>query len=178
MVKKSSARRYAQALFQIGTEKKNVEILLDDMSAIDDSLLKEEKLVYLLDSPKLKISEKIKLLDDIFGNVISELTLKLLFVLADNKDFKHFSSIYNSYKLMVYDSLQIEIAEIITAVDVGQDSIKNIKDKLESSINKKIELSNSVDPTLIAGFIAKVGDKVLDASTKSSLLKMNRELKN
>jgi F-type H+-transporting ATPase subunit delta len=148
------------------------------MLEVNDSLLKEEKLVYLLDSPKLKISEKIKLLDDIFGNIINELTLKLLFILAENKDFKHFSSIYNSYKLMVYDSLKIEIAEIVTAVDVGENSIRNIKDKLESSINKKIELSNSIDPTLIAGFIAKVGDKVLDASTKSSLVEMDRKLKN
>ena len=177
MAKKSSARRYAQAVFQIGVENKNVKVLLDEIYQVNESL-KEEGLQHLLDSPKLKISEKIKLLEDIFGNVISELTLKLLFVLAENKDFKHFSSIYNSYRLMVYDSLQIEIAEIITAVDVDRQSIKNIKDKLENFVNKKIELSNSVDPTLIAGFIAKVGDRILDASTKSSLIKMKKELRN
>ena len=177
MAKKSSARRYAQAIFQIGIEKKNLKILLDDMWHINESL-KEKELVYLLDSPKLKISDKIKLLDDVFGKIINEFTLKLLYVLAENKDFKYYYSIYNSYRLMVYDSLQIEIAEIITAVEVDKESINNIKNRLENYINKKIELSCSVDPTLLAGFIAKVGDRVLDASTKSSLVKMNRELKN
>ena len=79
---------------------------------------------------------------------------------------------------MVYDSLQIEIAEIITAVKLDQKSINNIKSKLENSINKKIEVSTSVDPTLIAGFVAKIGDRILDASAKSSLIKMDRMIKN
>ena len=177
MAKKSSSRRYAQALFQIGAEEDNVKILLEDMEKVNESL-KEEKLVYLLDSPKLKISEKVKLIDDIFRKKINESILKLLYVLAENKDFKYFSSIYNSYKLMVYDSLQIEIAEIITAVKLDQKSINNIKSKLENSINKKIEVSTSVDPALIAGFVAKIGDRILDASAKSSLIKMDRMIKN
>ena len=177
MAKKSSSRRYAQALFQIGAEEDNVKILLEDMEKVNESL-KEEKLVYLLDSPKLKISEKVKLIDDIFRKKIDESILKLLYVLAENKDFKYFSSIYNSYKLMVYDSLQIEIAEIITAVKLVQKSINNIKSKLENSINKKIEVSTSVDPALIAGFVAKIGDRILDASAKSSLIKMDRMIKN
>ncbi|MBM03541.1 MAG: ATP synthase F1 subunit delta [Chloroflexi bacterium] len=177
MAKKSSSRRYAQALFQIGAEEDNVKILLEDMEKVNESL-KEEKLVYLLDSPKLKISEKVKLIDDIFRKKIDESILKLLYVLAENKDFKYFSSIYNSYKLMVYDSLQIEIAEIITAVKLDQKSINNIKSKLENSINKKIEVSTSVDPALIAGFVAKIGDRILDASAKSSLIKMDRMIKN
>ena len=75
MAKKSSARRYAQAIFQIGIEKKNLKILLDDMWHINESL-KEKELVYLLDSPKLKISDKIKLLDDVFGKTINEFFLK------------------------------------------------------------------------------------------------------
>jgi len=177
MAKKSSSRRYAQALFQIGAEEDNIKILLEDMEKVNESL-KEEKLVYLLDSPKLKISEKVKLIDDIFRKKIDESILKLLYVLAENKDFKYFSSIYNSYKLMVYDSLQIEIAEIITAVKLDQKSINNIKSKLENSINKKIEVSTSVDPALIAGFVAKIGDRILDASAKSSLIKMDRMIKN
>ena len=177
MAKKSSSRRYAQALFQIGAEEDNIKILLEDMEKVNESL-KEEKLVYLLDSPKLKISEKVKLIDDIFRKKINESILKLLYVLAENKDFKYFSSIYNSYKLMVYDSLQIEIAEIITAVKLDQKSINNIKSKLENSINKKIEVSTSVDPALIAGFVAKIGDRILDASAKSSLIKMDRMIKN
>ena len=177
MAKKSSSRRYAQALFQIGAEEDNVKILLEDMEKVNESL-KEEKLVYLLDSPKLKISETVKLIDDIFRKKIDESILKLLYVLAENKDFKYFSSIYNSYKLMVYDSLQIEIAEIITAVKLDQKSINNIKSKLENSINKKIEVSTSVDPALIAGFVAKIGDRILDSSAKSSLIKMDRMIKN
>ena len=177
MAKKSSSRRYAQALFQIGAEEDNIKILLEDMEKVNESL-KEEKLVYLLDSPKLKISETVKLIDDIFRKKIDESILKLLYVLAENKDFKYFSSIYNSYKLMVYDSLQIEIAEIITAVKLDQKSINNIKSKLENSINKKIEVSTSVDPALIAGFVAKIGDRILDASAKSSLIKMDRMIKN
>ena len=177
MAKKSSSRRYAQALFQIGAEEDNVKILLEDMEKVNESL-KEEKLVYLLDSPKLKISEKVKLIDDIFRKKINESFLKLLYVLGENKDFKYLSSKYNSYKLMVYDSLQIEIAEIITAVKLDQKSINNIKSKLENSINKKIEVSTSVDPALIAGFVAKIGDRILDASAKSSLIKMDRMIKN
>ena len=177
MAKKSSSRRYAQALFQIGAEEDNIKILLEDMEKVNESL-KEEKLVYLMDSPKLKISEKVKLIDDIFRKNINESILKMLYVLAENKDFKYFSSIYNSYKLMVYDSLQIEIAEIITAVKLDQKSINNIKSKLENSINNKIEVSTSVDPALIAGFVAKIGDRILDASAKSSLIKMDRMIKN
>ena len=70
MAKKSSSRRYAQALFQIGAEEDNVKILLEDTEKVNESL-KEEKLVYLLDSPKLKISEKVKLIDDIFRKKIN-----------------------------------------------------------------------------------------------------------
>tara|TARA_A100001037_G_scaffold306871_2_gene358062 strand:+ start:107159 stop:107692 length:534 start_codon:yes stop_codon:yes gene_type:complete len=176
MAKKSPARRYAQALFKIGVDNKCEKILLDDLHQVGE-LLKEEGLMFLLDSPKFKLSEKISLLDEVFENNINQFSLKLLYLLADNKDFKYFFSIYNSYKLIVYDSLKIEIGELVTAVNIEQSSINNIKEKLENNLDKKIELTTSINSELIAGFVAKVGDKVLDASARSYLMKMKKEIK-
>ncbi|GIT16897.1 MAG: hypothetical protein CM1200mP38_5540 [Dehalococcoidia bacterium] len=71
----------------------------------------------------------------------------------------------------------VEKAEIISAVKLTKDDEKKIMAMIKLMINKDVQLINTVDPKILGGFIATVGDKIIDGSTKSKLSAMRKDLK-
>ena len=65
--------------------------------------------------------------------------------------------------------LGIVKAEIVSAVEIDEETLYRIKGKIENLFGKKAEITVKLDPSLIGGFIVKVADKVLDASIKTQL---------
>jgi F-type H+-transporting ATPase subunit delta len=70
----------------------------------------------------------------------------------------------------------IEEAEVRTAVPIDEDEKEKVARYLESMTGKKIIIKTIVDTDVIGGVVVRAGGKLLDASTRSRLLKLKREL--
>ena len=62
----------------------------------------------------------------------------------------------------------------MTAVGIDDDQQKRIADLLKSIVGKEITMTTRVEPELIGGFVARVGDRVIDGSTRTRLAEMKR----
>ena len=68
-------------------------------------------------------------------------------------------------------------AELVSARELNESDISGLKEKLASKFGRTVNLSTRIDKELIGGAVLKIGDKVYDASVKTSLAKLSLALK-
>jgi F-type H+-transporting ATPase subunit delta len=72
--------------------------------------------------------------------------------------------------------LGLEHAKVITAIPLDEGDKKKLSERLAAITGKKIVLTTEVDPAIVGGFVARVGDKLIDGSTKAKLEALRRQL--
>ena len=176
MPKVSSPKRYAQAIFEIAKEKDSLESWMQELTLLSETSQNTE-FVSLVNSPTVASNQKKDFVDKIFSDSISVLGKNLILLLGSNSNFEMVPEITELFQKMVNADKGVEKAEIISAVKLTKDDEKKIMAMIKLMINKDVQLINTVDPKILGGFIATVGDKIIDGSTKSKLSAMRKDLK-
>ncbi|MCH2307521.1 MAG: ATP synthase F1 subunit delta [SAR202 cluster bacterium] len=176
MPRNISTRRYAQAIFEIAKEKDSLESWMQDLTLLSETSLNPE-FVSLVNSPTVASNQKKDFVDKIFSDSISVLGKNLILLLGSNSNFEMVPEITDLFQKMVDADKGVEKAEIISAVKLTKDDEKKIMAMIKLMVNKDVQLINTVDPKILGGFIATVGDKIIDGSTKSKLSAMRKDLK-
>ena len=70
----------------------------------------------------------------------------------------------------------IRSAELVTALEVDDPTIKSVRELLKKAFDSDVELSASVDKDLIGGFLLKIEDQQYDSSVASNLKRMKKQL--
>jgi F-type H+-transporting ATPase subunit delta len=174
MPRKAYARRYAQAVFEIALEKKELERWQSDLQKVVEAVA-DATFLAALESPKIKVDDKIKLLSERLGD-INLLVFNLVRLLITKAGIGMIGDIAEEYQRLLDSYHGIEPAEVITAVPLDDKDIQKLTENLSSLIGKKVVLKSEVDPDIIGGIVARVGGKLLDGSTRSKLLALRREL--
>jgi len=174
MARKTYARRYAQAVFEIALEKKELERWQSDLQKIV-STVGDDTFLAAMESPKIKFDDKTRLLSERLGDV-NPLVLNLARLLITRAGIGMISDIADEYQRLLDGYHGIEPAEVITAVPLDDKDIQKLTENLSALVGKKIVLKSEVDPGVIGGIVARVGGKLLDGSTRSKLAALRREL--
>lgn len=168
--------RYAKAFFTLAKEKGlNVE-LRKDAELISSVCRSSSDFVLLLESPVVKISQKIKVIRSIFEGNVHPLSVNFLVLITENKREKFIPGIFRNLEDMYRREEGIRSATLTSAQPLPESIIKNIKDILEHEFKAKVELNQKVNDELIGGFILRVEDKQFDASISTQLKKVKDQL--
>jgi F-type H+-transporting ATPase subunit delta len=84
--------------------------------------------------------------------------------------------IADEYQRLLDSYHGIEPAEVITAVPLGDEDRLRLGERIGTVVGKKVVIKPEVDSSIIGGFIARIGGKLLDGSTRSKLEALKREL--
>ena len=174
MARKAYARRYAQAVFEIALEKKELERWQSDLQKVVKAV-EDATFLAALESPKIKVDDKIRLLSERLVDV-NPLVFNLVRLLITKAGIGMMGDIAREYQRLLDSYHGIEPAEVITAVPLDDKDIQKLTENLSSLIGKKVVLKSEVDPGIIGGIVARVGGKLLDGSTRSKLLALRRDL--
>lgn len=68
------------------------------------------------------------------------------------------------------------VAEVTTASELPEAYFAKLQATLEKSLGKKVSIVKKTDPTLVAGVVTRIGDKVFDGSVRSSLRQLEDRL--
>lgn len=169
-----SGKRYAQAIFEIAREEKQLEEWRFSLRKIAE-VMQDPELVALLESPKLPLTLKRKLLKERLRGV-SPLSLNLACLLVAKGKFKIAGTIAAEYERFLDAYHGIEHAEVTTAITLDDKGRERLLQGLESLTGKKIVVELQVDPTIVGGVVIKLGDKLIDGSTKTRLTALRKTL--
>jgi F-type H+-transporting ATPase subunit delta len=175
VAKKFSARRYAQAVFDVALEKNKLNEWLIELEAI--SQLNQDKTVAAyLENPAVSFKDKTGILSGKLPG-IDIVIVNMIYLLLANGRIDKLTGVVSEYKRMLDVYNGIERAEVITAVPLDNVSRQNLDARLGELIGKKVLIeSERVDPGLIGGVVVKVGGKMLDGSTRSALNALKKEI--
>jgi F-type H+-transporting ATPase subunit delta len=174
MARKAYARRYAQAIFELALEKKELERWQSDLKEMAGAV-GDATFLAALASPKIKIEDKNRLLTARLGG-ISPLALNLVRLLISKNAVTVLSDIASEYQRLLDAYRGIQTAEVTTAVPLDDSDKQKLTERLGALTGKQVVLKAVVDPGILGGIIARINGKLLDGSTRSKLAALRREL--
>jgi len=174
LVRKAYAGRYAQAVFEIALESKELDKWHSDLSKMA-SLGEDEGLITAMENPKYSIEDKIKVLSERIGDV-GPLARNMACLLVTKGKLNIISEISSEYRRLLNAYKGIEPAEIITAIELDDADKNKLSERLSIMTGKKAVLQPQTDASIIGGVIARIGGKLIDGSTRSQLQALKKEL--
>ncbi len=167
--------RYSRALFLSALDKNILDRIYRDMILITEiSVIPEFR--ELIASPIILPSKKTKILHNTLGERLDPLTLSLIDLVVKNGRESYLPAIARVFISQTKEHKGITETILTTAVKVDENVKKQIADFISDSFKTKVELKEIVDDNIIGGFMLRIEDKYIDASIRSKLNKIKKEL--
>jgi F-type H+-transporting ATPase subunit delta len=172
------ASRYAKAAFELALENKVQDKVLEDLRTLDQAFKGDHDIHEFLVNPLIKSEQRIKVLHGVLdGKGFSREVMDLLSLLAKKDRFHAFHEIVHAFELLVDASHNVIRGTVRSAAELGPNERKQIEEKVEAVLKKKVIMTYKIDSSVIGGLIAQVGSYTFDDTLASHLRRMNEELK-
>jgi len=176
MSKSIAARRYAEALFQLGDDKNTLEQLSKELQVVQEVFRENEQIYTFLKHPRVNHEQKKQFLDEAFQGLQADVinTVKLL---VERHRIEITPTIVDHFNQMVNDAKGIADATVYSVRKLSDSEQQALSVKLASRIGKKgINIDNIVDPSLLGGLKIRIGNTIFDGSVSSKLSRIERNI--
>ena len=102
--------------------------------------------------------------------------MRFISLLAENNRLSVVSEIIGLYDSYFQEEKNLKTAKIDTAFELSNEQLDSIKVVLEKRFNKKIEIEQNLDSSLLAGAVVRIDDLVIDGSLREQLRKLESQL--
>jgi F-type H+-transporting ATPase subunit delta len=172
------AERYATALFDLADERRGLDEAAADLRRLRAMLDESAELVRLVRSPILSRAvqgQAILALAEAAG--LSRLVRDFLAVVARNRRLFAVPAMIAAFLARLASRRGEITAEIVAAQPLSEAQLAALGDQLRRSAGRRVAVDVRVDPGLIGGLVVKLGSRLVDASLKSRLLRLQSAMK-
>jgi len=169
------AEVYARSLFEVAKEHDALDEIHEQVGAFTDELSKNRELQVFFFSPYFSSGEK----KDGVAKVIeggNEYFVRFLELLAEKHRLPVLFRIRREFDSMWAKEQRLLEVAVTSAVELDEETVKSIGDRIQEQTGQRVELSASVDPDVIGGLVIRVGNVVLDASVRNRLERLRRQV--
>lgn len=166
---KEAVRGYAQALFSIAEAEDALETVEDELFRFARAVEKESSLREALTDPGLPVERKKAVIHDILGERASPHTISIIGFLVEQGKGRELTAIVDELVALAAERRKAAVAEVRAAVPLSKEQQGDLAKALEDATGKKVELKVVVDPSVVGGVVARVGDQVIDGSIRRRL---------
>ncbi|UFH36215.1 ATP synthase F1 subunit delta [Flavobacterium acetivorans] len=172
-----AAIRYAKAFLDLAISAGNEQEVYKDMALISSTINGNEELNNFIQNPTISVSVKESALTEVFASTTG-VTKSLFRLLFENKRFEILGDVVSQYILLSDENNGYQVVKVTTATPMDSVLEAKVSEKIKEFSNKKITIVNTIDPSIIGGFILRIGDKEYNASVANRLQVLKRELSN
>lgn len=177
MAKDPKTAGYAKALFEIARSEGDLERVADELFQIARTLEKEHTLRQALTDIAVPGEGKEKLLHDLLGERVSPHTENILKFIVSQGRARQLVEIADELARIAEEEAEREIAEVRVAVPLSDGQEGRLAEALSKATGKKVSVKMVVDPSVIGGVLARIGDVVIDGSVRHQLEQLKESLK-
>lgn len=177
MARSAAARRYAKALFELAKESGRVAEIGGELASIGDLLEGNPELHDVLFRPLHPVAQRRAVLDGVTERLGASPTVRSFFsLLIDQRRLVDFPAIRDEFERLASEDAGLRRAEIVSAGALRDDQLERLRRALSNRTGSEVEITVRVDPSLLGGVIAKVGDLVFDGSLRTQLRQLRANL--
>jgi F-type H+-transporting ATPase subunit delta len=162
-------RGYAQALLAVAEAERELDQVEDELYRFAKESERQAKLREALTDPALPADRKKALIEDLLGSRASRHTVALLGFVIEQGRAKDLPKIIDALAKLAAEQRRRAVAEVRTAVPLDGKRRERLAKALAKATGKDIELKVLVDPDVIGGVVARVGDEVFDGTIRRKL---------
>ena len=161
----ATARRYAEAVFEIGVQEGTIDRWRDDLHLLAE-YLGNRRLAFVLKEPKIPFTRKEAIVRDLLAAKVRPEALNLALLLVERNLVELAPRVSAAFDERYNDYRGQAIAHVTTAIPLDDTLRAQISRELQAITGKHILLQERVDPAILGGVIARVGDTLIDGSLK------------
>lgn len=168
-------RRYAQAVFEMADQQGTLDQWERDLRALDEAFGNPQVAAFFA-SPQITASQKRATADQILGPEAQQLARNLVGLLIERGRIGSLPQLYVGFHERMLERQGIAVGVVTTAVPLGLEEMALVRQRLAMMLGKEIEVRAVVDPNIIGGIVARVGDELIDGSVIGQLRKLRERL--
>ena len=169
-------RGYATAIFTIAEAEGNLEQVSDELFHFAKALERSHELRSALTDLAVPSERKAAVVEDLLGERASQLTRHIIeFVVAQGRA-RELDNIVESLVELAAERRDRVLAEVRSAIPLDDGLRTKLADALSKATGKIVEVKVIVDPSVVGGIYAKVGDQVIDATVRKRLADLKESI--
>jgi F-type H+-transporting ATPase subunit delta len=170
-----AARVYAEALFEAGQDKGNLNALQEQLGQFADTVDGDRDLQVFLFSPYLSSNDKKEGLRRAVTGAEPEFS-NFLELLVEKGRMPEIFRIRREFdELWKKANRRLDVT-VTSAIELDPSVVGKIGEEVERQTGEKVELSSEVDNEILGGIVLRVGNMVLDASIATRLEKLRKSV--
>jgi F-type H+-transporting ATPase subunit delta len=169
------AEVYARSLFEVATEQDKVETIREQLAQFADALAGNRDLAIFFFSPYFSVQEKkagltraVEGAEPIFENFLE--------ALIERHRMPTIYRIRTQFDVLYDKSNQKLPVTVTTAVPLDDELVASLGRRIGEQTGNEIEVATKVDPEILGGIVLRVGNFVMDASIRTRLEQLRREV--
>lgn len=167
---------YAEALFKVVQAEGELDRVEDELFRFGKLLEQNHELKQALSDQSVDKQQREKVLDELLSDKVSSHTLGLLSFIVTQGRARQLPQILEQVSQLAADARQMVVAEVRTAVPLDDAQQAELAKSLSSATNKKVTVKVIIDPSVLGGVVAKVGDTVIDGSIRHRLDQLKEQV--
>ena len=174
MIRDPAAKRYAQAAFELARDRGELEVWERDLTALGQTMAAQGAMAFVA-SRQVPAAAKEDLLRRVLGEP-APLVWNLIRLLGGKGRLALLPQIVEHFQALLDEHRGIAHAEVVTAVEMNDDEQQALARRLSELTGKQVLIETHEDPALLGGLVARIGDRLIDGSTRTKLIALKRRL--
>jgi F-type H+-transporting ATPase subunit delta len=160
---------YVAAMFEIASANEVVSVVEDDMFRLARAIESNEQLRAALNDTSLPADRRQKIVEQLLGGKAHNVTVQLVSLLVGTGHVSLLPQVADALVKRASSSKQMEVAEVRSAVALTDAQKARLAEALGKAAGKPVNLKVVVDPSVIGGLVATIGDEVIDDTVRTRL---------
>jgi len=167
--------RYASALLEIARAEGEEAGVSDEIYSAAQALAGNSELTDVLADPAIPHDRKRGIIDDLLGKRAARVTVAAIHFVVAAGEANHLGDIADRLAELAAEAEGEVVAEIRTPMELDSFQIERLTAALQSSTGRRVKVKVVIDPTVMGGLVAKVGDTVLDGSVQNRFTELREQ---
>ena len=170
-------RGYAQALFGVVQAEGELDRVEDELYRFGKVLESNHELKQALSDRTMETTQRTKILEELLSEKVSPHTLSLLTFVVEQDRARYLPEILEQVAKLAADARESVVGEVRSAVPLDETQQQEIARALSRATGKNVSVKVIVDPSVIGGVVARVGDTVIDGTVKRRLEQLKEQVR-
>jgi F-type H+-transporting ATPase subunit delta len=169
-------RGYADAMFAVAEAEGVLPAVEEELYGFARALEQNTELREALTDAALPAENKKALVGDLLGERVNPMTVTLLGFAIDAGQARALPKIVDALAERAAAERRHRVAEVRTAVPLSDEQRNRLAAALGEATNSQVDVKVVIDPSVVGGVVARVGDEVFDGSIRSRLVAAKQRL--
>ena len=173
--RKSAARRYAEAAFEVAMRDDAVDAWRKDLDTAA-AIVGDERVGRSLANPSIPLEARLAVAESTFGPIVGPKVVNLLRLMLRRGRIEELPRLAAEFRRLDDQRQGITRATATSASPLTPDEVSALTERLQQAADGRVALDTNVDPSLLGGLVVRLGDRMIDGSVRSRLERLRNQL--